>query len=166
MTARSTRSVVIWTRANVPGFSLPSGFGTSPSIAKARDFRLTPGAMRTTLPANTCSGNASTLHGHLAPGLDPRRELLRHFGGELQRLQPHDPHDRRLRLDVLPRRDQPLGDVAVERRADHRVAQLALRKPQRRGLRLDVGAELPRRRERLVVRRLRGIETRLRRLEI
>ena len=61
VTARSTRSVVICTRANVPGFSLPSGFGTSPSIAKARDLRFTPGAMRTTLPANTCSGKASTL---------------------------------------------------------------------------------------------------------
>jgi hypothetical protein len=34
------------------------------------------------------------------------------------------------------------------------------------GLRLDVGAQLPRRRQRLIVRRLRGVEARLRRLEV
>src|SRR5436190_1979444 len=103
---------------------------------------------------------------HVAPVLDPRRELLGHLGGELQRLQPHDPHHRRLRLDELPWRDQPLRDVAVERRADHRVAQLALRQAQRRGLRLDVGAQLPRRGERLVACRLRRVVPRLRDLEI
>ena len=46
---------------------------------------------------------------------------LRHH---LQRIDAHHGHDRHLRLHQLAGRDQPLLDVAVERRADVRVAQL------------------------------------------
>ena len=102
----------------------------------------------------------------LAAGLDPRRELLRDFRRDLERVQPHDPHDGRLRLHELAERNEPLRHIAFERRPHGGIAHLALREAKRRPLGLDVGAQLARRREGLLVRGARGIDARLRRVEI
>ena len=56
----STFAVSRWTRANVPGLSSASRFGTSASKGNARVCVLTAGLMRDTLPVIVLSGYAST----------------------------------------------------------------------------------------------------------
>ena len=110
----------MWTRANVPGFSSASAFGTSASNGNARVAVLTAGLMRDTLPVNVRVRIGVDVQLHRLADLDPRRHLLGNLGGHLQRIDADDRHHRHLRLDELAEVDQPLLDVAVERRADAR----------------------------------------------
>ena len=103
---------------------------------------LTAGLMRETLPVKRLVGIGVDLQFDRLAGLDPRRHLLRDLGGHLQRIEPDDRHHRHLRLDQLAQGDQPLLDVAVERRADAGVAQFAVGELHRRFRGLDAGAQV------------------------
>ena len=61
--------------------------------------------------------------------LDPWHHALRNLGRHLQRVDAHNAHHRRLRLDVLAERDETLLNVALERGANAAVAQLTLGQP-------------------------------------
>src|SRR6478672_9450859 len=60
---------------------------------------------------------------HRLAVLDPRRHLLGDLGDDLQWVDPNDGDHRHLRLDQLTEVDEPLLDIAVERRANLRVAE-------------------------------------------
>ena len=79
------------------------------------------------------------------------REPLRDLGGQAQRVQPDDAHDRRLDAHELAGRDEALGDDAVEGRADHGVLQVAIGAVERRLARGDLGEQVTRRGERRCV---------------
>ena len=80
-------------------------------------------------------------------------------------IDAHDAHHRRLTLHELAERDQPLLHVAVERRADAGVAQLAIGELHARVRRVDVGAQVLGVLQRRVVARLLRAQRRLRIVE-
>src|SRR4051794_38028535 len=55
----STRDVLTWTRANVPGFNDPSAFGMAASKVNARVCVFTAGLIRDIVPVIALPGNAS-----------------------------------------------------------------------------------------------------------
>ena len=149
------------TRAKVPGLSRTSAFGTSASNGNARVAVFTAGLIRDTLPMNVRSGYASTCELHRLAHADPRRHLLGDFGGDLQRVDADDAHDRRLVLDELAQVDESLLDIAVERRPNQRVAQLPVGELHRRPGRVDAGPKILRVLQRRLIARLLGPQRRV-----
>ena len=103
------------------------------------------------------------------PDLHPWRHAFGNLGAQLQRVHAHDGHDRHLRFHQLAEGDHPLLDIAGERRADGRVAQMALGELHRRRRGVDIGSEVLRLLQRGVIggplepqRRVRVVEHLLR----
>ena len=76
--------------------------------------------MRDTLPVNVLSGIRVDVQLDRLAVLDPRRHLLGNLGDDLQRIDADDAITGVWRLHELAEVDEPLLDVAVERRADAR----------------------------------------------
>src|ERR1051326_6787017 len=105
---------------------------------------------------------------HRLAGLNPRHHLLGDFGGHLQRIDAHQRHHRHRRaaaLDELTEIDEALLDLAVERRADIGIAQLAVGKARRGIGRRDVRLKILRILQRQLVARLLRLQHRVRIVE-
>ena len=159
--ALSTWSVVICSRAKVPGFRRAVLIRHLALDRERARLQIDRGGDPDDASLERLRRKCIHVHGHIAPGSDPWRELLGHFGGHLQRVELHETHDGRLRLDVLSERDEPFGHEALEGRPDDGVAKITFGEPQRRPLRLDVGPKLAGGRERLFARRKRRVVARL-----
>ena len=97
--------------------------------------------------------------------MDPRRHFFGNLGDHLQRIDADDGHHRHLRLHELAEVDEPLLDVAVERRPDLCVAQLPIGELHARFGRLDARAQILGVLQREVVARLLRLERRPRVVE-
>ena len=118
------------------------------------------------MPAIAAPGQRFDRQRQRLADLHPRRHLLGDFGGELQRIDFDQRHHRRLGLDELAERDEPLLHVGVERRADRGVAQRGFGQLQVRLLGVDVGAQIARALHRRFVARLLRLQRRVRIVEL
>ena len=104
-----------------------------------------PGAKLSTVPVSSRSGIASTLMRRPLPGTHAAGLRLFEVGGDVEVVQRHQRHQARARLHVVALLHLAIADYAVDRRDDHRVSLILLRKVERRASARDGRVGFPQR---------------------